>query len=1138
MNYIRRRFSWAGTKSFRSLRSLSTANTVFLLALLLAMSGLGPNQSLLNAAPQNDDDLRIFETASLAQNNQSYEFALKEWKKILAEHPDSKLVPRVNYYAGVCSLKLFEYENAVGFFNTASPRLDAESGLKPKAELFLGFAQFRHGKDLKQDEDQQQNATQLLTTSTQTFDRLLNSDPQFEDIDQACFFQGGAYEELGRDQDAVRSYTKMLTYPKQTFKYDGLFALGDAEARLGNYPAALKHYNAFREAAQTEGGHTLLQDVELETGRTLIRLAIADEKSGNRETANQKLSQAIEVLAPISAKDAASQTSDDEKVVIEEAQFQHAFCESRLGRNEKSARLYEAIAGNPSSPRATQSLVYAGRNYIDVGQIDKATSMLEKSVAKDSKYSAEAAHWLAEEIYLKSQPPQAQKAYDLATSWIGKINDGSGMGDSSLLVRLKMDQANATYAIPDRRKESIPLYQAIVDQHGDHALAPQSLYNAAFASLELGDYKTAIVQSAAFEQAYSASDYLPDTLEIKADALMLDQRPELAVKVFDELAQKFPDNEKLPRWKLGAAQSLYIQKEYQPTIDKLKPIVDSPNWSTMSSVAKAEALHWIGSSQYQIKDFANASATLASGVQLSDNWRRADETLLTLCRSQMANQQTDLGKQTASTMIAKFPSSPLLSDLYYHLGQQAYQAKDYNEAIKNFDQINQNYGDSRFAPYALYDSAWSQYELKEFDKSQELFAKLMSKFPDHELATKSKVGRGASLRKTGNTEGSIAELKEFIATGNPTGEERANALFELGLNQVELEKWDDSIGTFKQLISEFPGSPKLDRFYYELAWAYNSKSEKEKGLEYFTKLTNEKPDSPLAGESNFHVGTSAYDAGKYDDAVKSYTACLSSKAEEHVREKAAYKLAWAHYKQDQFQPALKAFTTQTDSFPEGDLYSDGLFMVAESQFRLKNHAAALAGYQKAQPIIEASETIEPKIKWLTMLHGSQSANQAKDYQAAIKLASGMEETDADITFKQDAALELGVAHAALSQSEQAMENYRKAAKNLGRTGARARCMIGDVHFANKKFQDAENEFKLVYFGFGGPEAAADVKPWQAYAIYEAARCSFVQVETAPAESKEKLIKESMRQFEYLINNYPDDKLAPEAKRQLETLSKL
>ena len=91
-------------------------------------------------------------------------------------------------------------------------------------------------------------------------------------------------------------------------------------------------------------------------------------------------------------------------------------------------------------------------------------------------------------------------------------------------------------------------------------------------------------------------------------------------------------------------------------------------------------------------------------------------------------------------------------------------------------------------------------------------------------------------------------------------------------------------------------------------------------------------------------------------------------------------------------------------------------------------------------------------------------------------------------------------------------------------------------FAKKKFQEAENEFKLVYFGFGGPQAPADVKPWQAYAIYEAARCNFVQVESAPEELKQKLITDSLSQFEYLVKNYPNDKLAPEAKRQIESLS--
>jgi len=48
----------------------------------------------------------------------------------------------------------------------------------------------------------------------------------------------------------------------------------------------------------------------------------------------------------------------------------------------------------------------------------------------------------------------------------------------------------------------------------------------------------------------------------------------------------------------------------------------------------------------------------------------------------------------------------------------------------------------------------------------------------------------------------------------------------------------------------------------------------------------------------------------------------------------------------------------------------------------------------------------------------------------------------------------------------------------------------------------------------------------------------VQSENAPAELKQKLITESIRQFEYLVNNYPDDKLAPEAKLQLQTLAKL
>ena len=118
-----------------------------------------------------------------------------------------------------------------------------------------------------------------------------------------------------------------------------------------------------------------------------------------------------------------------------------------------------------------------------------------------------------------------------------------------------------------------------------------------------------------------------------------------------------------------------------------------------------------------------------------------------------------------------------------------------------------------------------------------------------------------------------------------------------------------------------------------------------------------------------------------------------------------------------------------------------------------------------------------------MLHGSQSANKVEKYQEAIDLVTALGDSQADITFKQDGWLEMGTAYRGLKQYDKALEYYHKAAENLGKTGARAHCMIGDLYFKDKKFEDAVNEFKLVFFGFGGPKASYGVKPWQAYAIY-------------------------------------------------------
>lgn len=1071
----------------------------------------------------------IAQTAALAQNSGEYGFAAEQWEKLLSQHPTSSLTGKAHYNAGICFIQTSNFEKSISHFKSSLPKLENDQAVKqPQAFLYLGFAQFRQGQLLKQDAATEES-TKLLTTATQTFANLLKNHPEFVDADQACYFQGGAFEELGQLENALASYTKMLDYPKQAFKLEGLYAIADMYDQLGQYAKALENFEAVFAEAET-GNSPLLDEIRWRTGSTLMSLATADENRGDKESATEKLTRAQKLLADLVAQDPSTKNPGFAQIA-DDARYELAFCSRRLGQFEAAAKLFEQVASNASPSRASESLANAARNYIDADKPDLAIPILEQVIESDSKNASLAAHWLSG-VQLKSNAPQ--EAYDTATRQIEKTRNDTTR--DAVWVALLMDQADAAFEIPAKRKESIALFDAIAAQYPDHPLAPSALHSSAFTSLDVNDYETAIETVTRFEADYADHEILDDTLEIKAEAFLLNNQPSEAAKVFEQLIASSEGHKNHKRWQIRSGLATYMNKEFDAAIAKLTPLLDSLTDGADDNLL-AETRFWIGSSQFQLKDYAASASSLLESYQKNSKWKRTEETLLTLCRAQLESGDAESAAATAKILIDGYAESPLLSDLHYHLGEHNYDAEKFEDALEHFGIVNRQYGDSKFAPFSLFNAAYCQLELKKYGESDKLFTELIDKFPDHELANRAKIGRGASRRKTGDVESSISDLTEFLDS-NPDTESRANALYELGLAQVDVSKWNDAIATFKTLIEEYSDSPRLDRYYYELAWASRAVEEEDVALEYFTKITIDRPDSPLAAEANFHVGTDAYNKDDFDKAIVAYKLCIDSKTQDHIREKAAYKLAWAHYKQEQFQEAHDGFANQVALFPKGELLADGMFMVAEALYRLKNHSRAYEAYTVAKPVVDAAEQVEPKIKWLTMLHGAQSANKLKKYEEALELVKDLGSSDADISFKQDAWLEMGTAHSGLKQPEQALAYYRKAAENLGKTGARARCMIGDSYFKDKKFDEAVNEFKLVYFGFGGPQAADDVKPWQAYAIYEAARCNFVQVNAAPENLKPRLIAEAIKQFEYLLEHYQDDRLAPEARKQLNTLKKI
>lgn len=1117
---------WQFNYSGRRLRAL--------LLTLIVFSGTCLSLNQMNAAPIQDDSaaMKIAQTASAAQNGDDFEFAAEQWETLIKEYPTSKLIGKAHYNAGVCYLKLEQPAQAIPRFQASLEKLtDAETTKKPLAMLYLGFTQFQEGQNLAS-EAKSKEANKLFGEAVKTFSMLLEKNPQFDNADQAFFFQGNALEALGDRKQALVTYSKILSLPEPAFKLESLFAVADLHDQLQQYEQASEFFQKAGNVA-AELDSPLLIEIQSRTAANLVKLALKDSAQKNSPAATDKLKQAESILESI-----VSQNEPDSDMpsnaILNEAKYELAVCSRELKNYQRAAALFEEISNTPESPLANEALANAGRNYLDAEQPKKAIPLLERAIKVDPVNGTLAAHWLAG-IYLKSEEPS--KAFAIAKKQINKVksNEKKPIG----WVNLLMDQADAAFAIPNKRKSSIALFDNIATSYQANDLAPLALHSSAFTSLDTGDFETAIKTANAFESTFPANDLLPDTVEIKAEAQLLNDQPDEAKKTYDQLVAQFKGNAKAIRWTIRSAVADYISENYSQAISKLQPLTASKE---VDANQLSEIEFWIGSSQFKLGQFADAEKSLTNSFAKNKQWKRTAETLLTLCRSQLAQKKATEATTTSEIFLKNYSNSPLATELHYRLGESDYELEKYQSALKHFQLINNLELATKFTPFSLYNAAYCQFQINQHQAAVKTFTTLISQFPDNDLANLARTGRANAQRKLGNPKAAIEDLNKFLST-KPESDRRESALYDLGLAQIDAQQWNDVSKTFQVLVNEFTTSQQMDRYLYELAWGLRSSDKENLAMDNFRTLASKFPASSLAPESNFHIGSEFYRQENYNDAIVAYQLCLDSKTGNTILEKAAYKLAWSHYKQDQFKKAGDQFSNQVKRFPDGDLVADGLFMTAESLYRLKDYEAALAAYQTALPAVANSTLTEPKIQWLARVHAAQSANQIKQYQEAIALLEPFESLDPDqapagIPMLEDAMLEIGLAYSGLRDPKKALSYFNLAAKSEGKTGARARCMIGDSLFGNKQFADAIKEFKKVYYGFNGLQATPDVRPWQAYAVYESARCSFVQIKNAPRTKQPALAAAAIKQFEYLLKNYSDDKLVPETRRQLEQLKKM
>jgi cellulose synthase operon protein C len=1036
------------------------------LASMMMVALVGAPANAQEPKPRNDAATRQFAAAAALQNREQYDLAADEWAKFVKSHAADPRADRAQYYLGICRLKNKQYADAQAAFNqviAAYPK----SGQLPSAWLHLGLAQYNLAVA---------GQTEMYPKAAETFATLATKFPQAKEVAQAAFYRGESLYAQGKKPEASQLYAEVVEkHPKDPLLPEALYALGVTQEELGQAAAAGASYDAYLKQF-AKGPHAA--EVTLRRGETLFA---------------QKQFDAAEKWFAAAAARADFKDADV-------ATFRQAAARYELRGFSEAAAIYASIPQKfPQSKQSQAAQLAAGKCYYLAGKFDQARQALATSSAAGGATAAEAAHWLARCCLKEHQPEEAVKAVEAALPQAGQ---------GPFAVQLALDRADALYDQPARRRDAVLAYAELAQKHPEDPLAPQALYMAAFASLNVGDHARALDYGERFLKQFANHDLAADVGYIAAECdLQLGKYPEAATH-YDRLLKQYPRRPDVSTWQVRRALAWFLQKRFADVIAALQPVLAS----LTNKPLLAEASYLLGSSQNEQKQYDAALKALTAGLAADPRGRHAPDILLALALAERRLNQPAQAKAHLTQLIAQFADNAVLDRAHFRLAEDAYAAGDTATAQAEYKLVVEKFSASPLAASAWYGLAWTQLNARDYAAAVASLDTLLAKHAGSELAPRARYARGLAREQLKQFAPAKDDVLAFLQT-NPSATEKSDAGYVLGLCQAGLNERAEAAKTFRAILADDAKYPGADKVLYELAWTLKSLGKEDEATDAFRRLAKEHAGSALAAEALYHAAETDYGRDQYAAAAAGYYEAMQKAGKTPLGKKAAHKLGWSYFRQDDFEKARQSFGYQRATWPQGPLAADAAFMEAESLFKQGKYAEAAPVYRLV------TNPAGKDFAVLALLHAAQAEAKLKKWQPSLALLDQAAKQFAESEFLPEVLYEQGWAKQNLGRPEEALALYEEVtAKSDREVAARARFMIGEIYFEKKNHPEAIKNFFKAAYGYGYPQ-------WQANAQYEAGRCFEVLGKKEQAR----------KSYQEIVEKFPGTDKVSLAKQRLEAL---
>ncbi len=584
-----------------------------------------------------------------------------------------------------------------------------------------------------------------------------------------------------------------------------------------------------------------------------------------------------------------------------------------------------------------------GNSHYELGEYEQSVSYLEEYLKSNAGSNED--YYQLGYAYYSAQKNEAAKTYlQKAISSNDTMNQNAYYYIGELNIRL------------DDKRAAKDAFRSAYKLGVDEELTEDALFNYAKTAYELSShpYDNAILAFEEYINTYPNSSKLSDAYEYLLGVYYTTKNYKEALKSIDRIKDKSIELlEAKQRIAHYRGVELFRSGDFKGAIEHFN--LSRSNF--YDPKLYATSLFWRGEAFYNLGDYQNADDSYSNFLATN-----------------------------GALML------PFYSRAYYSLAYANYEMKKYKSAIFWFREYLDNpesgaKGLENDALLRIGDSYFIQKEYRSAIEYYDRSADLGVKNSDYALM-QSAISSGV-LGSYQDKALKLARLSE-----NKSSLYADDALFELGKVLLIMEKQNDALASFTQLVQDYPKSSFLAEAYLKIGLIQFNDNQDEIALSYFDKVIKEYPSSSQSKEALDKVRKifiDKSDAQGFEDYINGVPFADISKGK---LDSTAYVIAENNYLSGNCEKATRDLSNYLNRYPEGIFSLNAHFYRAECEAKSSFDQEAIMDYKY---VTEQATNKFTEKSWVQLAklyqRNQQLSNAIQAYQNLYDIAQRSQNKD-------------------------------------------------------------------------------------------------------------------------------------------------